>query len=237
MRKNGKPRKMLCLEDNMAGKKLVLYGASGFGKEVAQIVRGNNFKFPDTYELLGFIDDGSNFDKGDVIGGLPWLGRRDWIYEHINEGIFYNCTIAAPGVKSRIMEELMRDGFCFETLRQANVNIPDSTVLGPGCVLYRDVSVSVDCTIGAGVLLNTGVTVGHDCVVGDYCSIMPGTGISGGCTIGSRVNIGGHAFVVPGRKIGDGATVAAGSIVFTNVRAGTTVLGNPAKRIKALEND
>ena len=53
--------------------------------------------------------------------------------------------------------------------------------------------------------------------------------------IGNEVDIGGHAYIVPGRKVGDGAKIAAGSIVFTNVKAGTTVLGNPAKRMKGLE--
>ena len=64
---------------------------------------------------------------------------------------------------------------------------------------------------------------------------MPGTRISGGCTIGNEVNIGGAAFIIPGKKVGDGARIAAGSIVFSNVRAGTTVLGNPAKRMRELE--
>jgi sugar O-acyltransferase (sialic acid O-acetyltransferase NeuD family) len=220
----------------MAKKKLVLYGASGFGREVALLVWGINC-YRDEYELLGFIDDGDQYDKGDMIGAYPWLGRRDWIYEHRNEDILYNCTIATPSVKRRIQEKLTRDGFRFETLVEVSLYVPESSQLGPGCVLYKDVSVSVDCRIGAGVLLNTGVTLGHDCVIGDYTSVMPGTGISGGCTVGREVSIGGHAFIVPGRKIGDGATVAAGSVVFTNVRAGTTVLGNPAKRMKALENN
>ena len=83
--------------------------------------------------------------------------------------------------------------------------------------------------------MNRMVNIGHDVSIGDYTTIMPFTGISGNCKVGETVNIGGHAFVVPGRKIGDGATVAAGSIVFANVKAGTTVLGNPAKRMRELE--
>ena len=64
---------------------------------------------------------------------------------------------------------------------------------------------------------------------------MPDTGISGGCHIGNEVEIGGHAFIIPGKKVGDNAIIGAGSIVFSNVKAGTTVLGNPAKRMKAIE--
>ena len=108
-------------------------------------------------------------------------------------------------------------------------------LIGAGCVLYWNVGVSVNCKIGDGVLLNDSVKLGHDVVIGDYTAIMPGTSISGGCVIGEEVNIGGHAFVVPGKKVGNKARIAAGSVVFTNVRAGTTVLGNPARRMKELE--
>ena len=80
-------------------------------------------------------------------------------------------------------------------------------------------------------MLNGRVSVGHDVKIGDYTTIMVGTGISGGCRIGSQVNIGGHAYIIPGKKVGDNATIAAGSVVFTNVKAGVTVLGNPAKRV------
>lgn len=83
--------------------------------------------------------------------------------------------------------------------------------------------------------MNQMVNIGHDVTIGDYTAIMPMTGISGFCSIGKEVNIGGHAFVVPGRKVGDNATIAAGSIVFANVKASTTVLGNPARRMKAIE--
>ena len=65
---------------------------------------------------------------------------------------------------------------------------------------------------------------------------MPGTGISGGCKIRYECMFGGHSYIIPRKKIGDRATVAAGSIVFSNVKAGTTVLGNPAKRMACLED-
>lgn len=50
------------------------------------------------------------------------------------------------------------------------------------------------------------------------------------------MQIGGHAYVIPRRKIGDDARIAAGSIVFNNIKAGTTVIGNSAKRMRELES-
>ena len=47
--------------------------------------------------------------------------------------------------------------------------------------------------------------------------------------IGDDVTIGIGAFVLKGVTIGRGATVAPGSVVTSNVPAGSTVRGNPAR--------
>ena len=220
-------------------KKIVLIGAGGFGREVASIIQvlnmaadHRNWEHP--YELLGFLDDSDEFHEGMLINGLPWLGKKEWILDHKDE-VVCNCTIATPKVKRKIQEELTAQGVEFETIVAWGGYIADYTKIGKGCVFYGGVTIAVNCEIGDGVLMNQDVTIGHDSTIGDYTIIMPTTGVSGKCHIGSEVFIGGHAFFIPGRKVGDGATVAAGSIVFSNVKAGTTVLGNPAKRMKAIE--
>lgn len=215
-------------------KKLVLLGAGGFGREVAaSILPFMNQREP-SYELIGFIDDGVQYKEGDMIDGYPWLGGQEWILDH-KDDVCCTCTIGSAKTKAEIQRKLTEEGVRFATLIGYGVYIAPYSVIGPGSVLYGWTQVSVNCKIGAGVVLNDSVRIGHDVTIGDYTSIMPGTGISGGCVIGKEVDIGGHAYIVPGRKIGDGARIAAGSIVFTNVKAGTTVLGNPAKRMKGLE--
>lgn len=214
-------------------KKIVLIGAGGFGREVAHIIERINQQ-EEKYELLGFLDDSEAFDRNSCINGYPWLGKCDWILSYKND-IVCNCTIGNARIKARIQQRLMDENVKFETIVAPSASFPNDTRIGPGCVLYWNVGISVNCRIGAGVLLNDGVKIGHDTSIGDYDSIMPGVGISGGCKIGREVSIGGHAFIVPGRKVGDKARIAAGSIVFSNVKAETTVLGNPAKRMKSLE--
>ena len=215
-------------------KKLVLLGAGGFGREVAaSILPFMNQREP-SYELIGFIDDGEQYHTGMMIDGYPWLGRQEWILDH-KDDVYCTCTIGSAKMKAAIQRKLTEQGVRFATLLGYYAYVAPYSEIGPGSVLYGWTQVSVNCKIGAGVVLNDSVRIGHDVTIGDYTSIMPGTGISGGCVIGKEVDIGGHAYIVPGRKIGDGAKIAAGSIVFTNVRAGTTVLGNPAKRMKGLE--
>ncbi|WP_165249485.1 acetyltransferase [Adlercreutzia sp. ZJ141] len=213
-------------------KKLVLLGAGGMGREVAQLVERIN-AVSLTYELLGFVDD-AVFDPDTKLNGYSVLGSSKWLINHRDE-VLCTCTVGHAATRAKLQASLASRGVVFESIVAPDVEIPSSTAIGPGCVFYPGVSMSVNCEIGRGVLLNSGVTVGHDSTIGDFASVMPSTGISGNCHIGRRVNIGGHAFLVPGRKVGDDATVAAGSIVFSNVRKGTTVLGNPARRMRELE--
>ena len=108
-------------------------------------------------------------------------------------------------------------------------------------------------SLGAGVFLNFGCTI-LDVVkvtIGDRTQIGPGVqiltadhprdpaqrraGLEFGrpILIGADVWIGGGAMVLPGVTIGDGAIVGAGAVVTRDVRAGATVVGNPARERSA----
>ena len=75
------------------------------------------------------------------------------------------------------------------------------------------------------------MTMGHDCVVGNFVSIMSGSCVSGHVTIEDGAYLATNCTIVPGMKVGNHAKVGAGSVVIRNVRADTTVMGVPAKKI------
>jgi maltose O-acetyltransferase len=111
------------------------------------------------------------------------------------------------------------------------------------------------CDYGFNIALGTGAFLNFNCVVldvvavsiGDRAQIGPGvqilaadhprdaatraTGLEFGrpIHIGRDVWIGGGAIILPGVSVGDGAVVGAGSVVTRSVRAGATVVGNPAR--------
>jgi acetyltransferase-like isoleucine patch superfamily enzyme len=71
----------------------------------------------------------------------------------------------------------------------------------------------------------------HDCVVGPFSTISGGACLTGGTKVGERVFVGSNATIIPGRTIGDDAFISAGSVVIRNVKPGTKVFGNPARRV------
>lgn len=211
---------------------IVLFGAGGLGRETTQLIDDINRHKP-SYKLLGFVVEEQYYKPNSMVGGYPVLGTEEWIIAN-KDDVVCTCTIGFPEPRARIQKKLQAQDVRFESLIAPNALIRNNSVIGSGGIIGSSI-ISVDCVIGDGVLFNGAVTCGHDISVGNYTCIMPGTKISGNVTIGEEVFIGGNAYIVPKRKIGSRAVVAAGSVVFTNVKAGTTVLGNPAKRMTSLE--
>lgn len=90
-----------------------------------------------------------------------------------------------------------------------------------------------------------GVVIHQDAVIGDNCLLYQNVTIggngkagaqNGAPVIGNNVFIGAGAVILGPIKIGDGAKIGANSVVLTDVPAGATAVGMPAKVVKTHEN-
>ena len=107
--------------------------------------------------------------------------------------------------------------------------VASSSTIGPGTFVAALAVVSASATIGSGVIINHRAIIDHDCCIENFAHIAPQVTLGGGVQVGNQVLVGAGATVLPMRTIEENATVGAGAIVTTNVSAGTTVVGNPAK--------
>lgn len=113
-----------------------------------------------------------------------------------------------------------------------------------GVIIGEDVEIGANCVIPRGVLTST--RIGNGVIIGNLCNIGHGVVIEDNVWMSVGSLIGGHALVEAGatlgmgvkvrdnRNIGVEASVGMGSVVVKDVEAGTSVFGNPAKRMPSL---
>lgn len=208
-------------------KHLLIIGARGWGREVFDIAlacinAGADFK------VKGFLDD-----KMDALDGYdnypPILGPVE-TYDVETDDVFI-CALGDVNYKERYSQLIEEKGGEFISLVHPTAVIGTNAKIGKGCVVGAYANLSNDTVIGDFVTMSLRSGIGHDTIIGDYSHIGGHCAISGFVTIGKLVTIHPGCVMVPNRKIGDNAIVGTGSIVIGNVRANTTVFGNPARKI------
>jgi len=207
---------------------LYILGAGGFGRELYHWLR----QHPDcgkAWDIAGFLDDNAEALKGfdyahGVVGSVMGYKPRP--------GDLLACAITQPKVKRPVIEGLLARGAEFLTFVHPRATVGGNVRLGRGTILCPGVIVTCDVALGDFVMLNVNTTVGHDAKVGHYTTANSHVDITGFCTVGEGVLFGSHAHLIPHSKVGDNAVVGAGACVISPVPPDTTVVGNPAVRLR-----
>jgi len=210
-------------------KKIAIYGAGGFGKEVACLINRINAHGGD-WQLIGFFDDtkpaGSDVSRyGKVLGGMETLAA-------IDQPLAVAIAINDNKTVRRIRESIVNQHITFPNLIDPSLFLVDSqtVTMGEGNIIQNDCMISCDVTIGNFNLINDHVVVGHDNHIGDFNGLMPAAHLSGGITIGDNNLLGVASVVLQGMIIGNGVTLGANSVLMTQPKDNSTYLGVPAKR-------
>ncbi|MGE6487378.1 acetyltransferase [Paenisporosarcina sp. NPDC076898] len=210
-------------------KNLIIIGAGGFGRELLSYAI-EIMEYGDcNWIVKGFIDDNLNAFNG-IDTGYPILGT---ISEHkIEVNAVYVCAIGDGKFRLDIGRKFQKKGAEFINFIHPSAKIRERVKFGVGNIICPNSSINPDVTVGDFVLLNSNSGLAHDCVIGDGCSLMGGNSVNGNCTIGKCVFMGANSLIIPGRKIGDYVKISAGAVIFTNVKPGKTMIGNPAMILK-----
>lgn len=144
-------------------------------------------------------------------------------------------AIGLPGVRRKLFDRLAAKGFRFVSLCHPSAVVADNVEIGEGSIICPLVNISPNVSLGRCSYINFCVGIGHDAVLGDFVQVNPGVQIGGFANIGSGVLVGSGATIREGVNVGDDARIGSGSVVLGKVRSDTTVMGNPAKRMRAFE--
>ena len=214
-------------------KDIAIYGAGGFGKEVACLIdRINKSLSEPKWNLIGFFDDGKEIGTqishyGSVLGGIDEL--NNW-----NKQLDIVIAIGKPAILKGVLHKISNSNVNFPNVIDPNLKVIDkeSFRIGIGNIIQSGCLVSCDVTIGDFNVLNGSVVFGHDCQVGNYNVLMPNIRISGEVTIGNENLIGVGSIIIQQLKVGNNVTLSAGSVLLTKPKDGRTYIGNPAKLFK-----
>jgi len=203
---------------------IIIVGAGSFGTEVLQCIKRIN-RVENRWNIKGFINDVPDSLVGiecdyEIIGTI-----RDWIP---NPSEFFALGISDPRGKEKVVALLKERGAKFAQIISPDTRIGDYVKIGEGCVI-------TGYTIGSNAILGDftsimGSMIGERSVIGDFSTTTGYVNVAR-ATLGKRVFVGSHSVIMNDRVIGDDAFICVGSIVIRNVKAGTKVFGNPARRV------
>jgi UDP-N-acetylbacillosamine N-acetyltransferase len=214
-----------------AAQPLVVWGASGHARVVADIVRlGGAFR------IIGFLDDLAPGRGGTMFCGAPILGGQEQLQRLRDEGVrhlflgFGDCQ-----ARLRLAAVADRLGFELATMVHPHAVVASEVPLGRGTVVMAGAVVNPGSTIGDNVILNTCSSVDHDGVIRDGAHVGPGVHLGGGVTVGRATWMGIGAVVKDTIRIGEGSIVGAGAVVLHDIPDGVVAFGVPAKVVRTVK--
>ena len=210
-------------------KKIAIFGAGGFGREVKTIIDEIN-KVKKQYDFVGFFDDG--FQRGGIINGFPVLGGVADINQ-LQEKFAIVIAIGDPKTKAKIHQIITNELIEYPNIIHPKAMISDDYVeIGIGNIITAGCIITCNIKIEDFVILNLMCTVGHDTTIKSYASFMPSVNISGEVIIHEKVYVGTGAKIINQLEIGQNTIVGAGAVVAKTLPENCTAVGIPAKAIK-----
>lgn len=208
-------------------KYLVIIGAGGMGRTIYSNSLDSH-GYGEEFLVKGFIDD--NLDALKNYPNYPPVIATIKDYVPQENDVF----VSSIGGKARrsCMEEIIQRGGKFIELIHKTARIFNNAKLGKGNFIGAYSVIGNDAEIGDYNMIQAYSVIGHDVKIGSWNRIDTHVTCVGGVIIEDEVNIHTSAVISHGVTVGTGANVGALSFVIRKVKSGTTVCGNPAKRIE-----
>lgn len=211
-------------------KPIAVFGAGGFGLEVAMLIEQINAHKP-VWEMIGFFDDGlsagTKVNQYKVLGGKRELNQ--W-----PTPLWVVFALGIPETKRTVIREIHNNHIAYPILMHPSVIVGSRQFveIGEGCIICAGTIITTNIQIGRFVIINLACTVGHETTIGDFSSFMPTCNISGEVEIGEATFWGTGAKVINQKRIGKNAVIGAGAVVVNDIPDNTTAVGVPARVIQ-----
>ena len=202
-------------------KKLLILGAGGHGKVVADIAKNCG------YEDIAFLDDHKMVKTW---AGYPVVGTAADMQRYPDHELI--VAVGDASIRQRLTEQAEKMGMKIPVLVHPKAAVAEETTLGAGTVVMAGAVINPGATLGKGCIVNTCASVDHDCVLGDFVHVSVGAHVAGTVTVGSRTWIAVGAGVINNLDICGDCMIGAGAVVVKPITESGVYIGVPAKRKK-----
>jgi UDP-3-O-[3-hydroxymyristoyl] glucosamine N-acyltransferase len=169
-----------------------------------------------------------------VIGPGVQIGARTFI----GAGAVIRCALIGDGVSIFAGAVVGESGFGLAAAKDGaalsphfgRVIMQNGVTLGANSCIDR--GLFDDTVIGEGAHIDNLCHIGHNCRIGSHVVMAAFAGVSGSSEVGDGVQFGGRVGLKDHVRVGTGARIAAGAAVLSDVPAGETWAGYPAKPIR-----
>lgn len=202
-------------------KKLLIIGASGHGKVIADIALKLN-----KWTSIAFLDDD---DNKSMSMGLNVIGRIKDAFKYKDIADFF-VAIGDNSTREKIQKLLIKDGLSIATLIHPNASIGTDVEINTGSAVMAGVVINSSTRIGEGCIINTSSNIDHDNIIEDFVHISPRVSLAGTVKVGKNNWIGTGSVVSNNISICSGCQVGAGALVINDITKPGTYFGVPARR-------
>lgn len=171
-------------------KEVIIIGAGGHGKVVADIVRKSNDI------VYGFLDDDEDCDTellGQVIDCEKYSDK------------YFFVAIGDNIIRKKNLE--CYPDFKYYTAIHPNAIISENVVIGEGTCVMANAVINDSAQIGNHCIINTHATVEHDDVIEDFVHISPGATLCG------TVHVGECTWICAGATVKNNTTITSNCII------------------------
>lgn len=144
-------------------KSLLIIGAGGHGKVVAEIAEDLGYK------KIDFLDDNAP----------EAIGKIGDIEKYIDYGEAF-CGIGNNKIREDIIQKIKKAGYTLATLVHPSAYISRSVKIGQGTVIEPRAMINTNSIIGEGTIISLGSLIDHDVVIGKYAHINSGAIVKAG---------------------------------------------------------
>jgi len=208
-------------------KKLVIIGSGGMGRVFYDLAR-ESAGYNKTFLIKGFLDD--DLKALDCFGNFPPVIGQITDYTPEGDEVFI-CSIGSS-IRKKCMEAIINKGGEFINLIHKTARLGTNIKLGKGNFIGAYTTIAANASIGNYNFIQSYSIIGHDVEIGNWNRIDSHVVCIGGIKIENEVMIHTSAVLNHDVIVESNSHIGACSFVTLKVEQGTTVYGNPARRLK-----